>query len=78
MIKADKLTLLSNMSAALLTTAIRQAGYKKDSFTKAKFLGLSNGNEFVYSVTYVEDGDDYTTKVFVKYDPVEDKVSVDY
>lgn len=78
MITADKLALLSNMPAAMLTAGIRQAGYKKDKFQTAKFLGLSNGNQFVYSATYVEDGDVQTCKVFVSYDPTQDKVSVDY
>lgn len=78
MITADKLTLLTNLPAVMLTTAIQQAGYKKDKFQTAKFLGLSNGNQFVYSVTYVEDGDVQTTKVYVNYDPAEDRVSVDY
>jgi hypothetical protein len=78
MITADKLTLLTNLPAVMLTTAIQQAGYKKDKFQTAKFLGLSNGNQFVYSVTYVEDGDVQTTKVFVNYDPTADQVTVDY
>lgn len=78
MITADKLALLSNMPVIMLTTGIRQAGYKQDKFQTAKFLGLSNGNQFVYSATYVEEGDLQTTKVFVTYDPAADRVSVDY
>ena len=78
MITADKLTLLTNLPAVMLTTAIQQAGYKKDRFTKAKFLGLSNGNQFVYSVTYIEDNEEQVCKVFVNYDPTADRVSVDY
>lgn len=78
MITADKLKLLSNMPAAMLTMGIQQAGYKKDKFQSAKFLGLSNGNQFVYSATYVEDGEVQTTKVFVTYNPAADQVTVDY
>jgi hypothetical protein len=78
MITADKLTLLTNLPAVMLTTAIQQAGYKKDKFQTAKFLGMTNGNQFCYSVTYVEDGEVHKTKVFVNYDPTADKVSVDY
>lgn len=78
MIVADKLALLTNMPAAMLTTGIQQAGYKKDSFQTAKFLGLSNGNEFVYSTTYIKDGAVCKTKVFVRYDPAQDTVNVDY
>jgi hypothetical protein len=40
MITADKLKLLTNMPAAMLTMGIQQAGYKKDSFTSAKFVGM--------------------------------------
>lgn len=78
MITADKLALLTNMPAAMLTMGIREAGYKKDQFVRAKFLGLSNGNEFVYNTEYIEDGEVCNTKVFVRYDPTADRVSVDY
>jgi len=78
MITADKLTLLTNMPAVMLTTAIQAAGYKKDKFQTAKFLGLSNGKQFVYNVTYIEDNEIHSTKVFVDYDPTVDRVSVDY
>ncbi len=78
MITADKLKLLSNMPAAMLTMGIQQAGYKKDKFQTAKFLGLSNGKQFVYNVTYIEDDEIHSTKVFVDYDPTVDRVLVDY
>jgi hypothetical protein len=78
MITADKLRLLTNLPAVMLTTAIQTAGYKKDKFQTAKFLGLTNGGQFCYSVTYIEDNEVQTTKVFVSYDPTADKVSVDY
>ncbi len=78
MITADKLTLLTNLPAVMLTTAIQQAGYKEDKFQTAKFLGLSNGKQFVYNVTYIEDNEIHSTKVFVDYDPTVDRVSVDY
>ncbi len=78
MITADKLSLLTNMPAVMLTTAIQAAGYKKDKFQTAKFLGLSNGKQFVYNVTYIEDNEIHSTKVFVDYDPTVDRVSVDY
>jgi hypothetical protein len=62
----------------MLTTLIQQAGYKKDKFNTAKFLGITNGGQFCYSVTYVEDGEDCNTKVFLNYDSVADAVSADY
>jgi hypothetical protein len=39
MITADKLALLTNMPAVMLTTGIQAAGYKKDKFTKAQVPG---------------------------------------
>jgi hypothetical protein len=78
MITSDKLKLLTNFPAFMLTTLIQQAGYKKDKFNTAKFLGITNGGQFCYSVTYVEDGEDCNTKVFINYDSVADAVSADY
>jgi hypothetical protein len=74
MITADKLTLLTNMPAAMLQQALE---VKDVTFTGAKFLGLTNGNEFCYSVVYRApsfEGTD-STKVFLKYDPTVDRVS---
>jgi hypothetical protein len=78
MVTADKLKLLTNFPAFMLTTLIQQAGYKKDKFNTAKFLGITNGGQFCYSVTYVEDGEECNTKVFLNYDSVADAVSADY
>jgi hypothetical protein len=78
MITADKLALLSNMPAAMLTMGIQQAGYKKDKFTSARFLGMTNSNEFCYMAVFPVEGGTDSCKVFVKYDPTADKVSVDY
>ena len=78
MITADKLALLINMPAFMLTTGIQETGYKKDKFTKAKFLGLTNGNQFCYNATYIEDNTEQQCKVFVTYDPTSDRVKIDY
>ena len=78
MITASQLKLLTTMTASELTNDIRLAGYKKDKFNTAKFLGMSNSGTFVYSVTYTEDGEERKTKVFVKLHTEEGKISVDY
>jgi hypothetical protein len=78
MITADKLRLLTNMPPVMLTEGIRQAGYKKDKFETAQFLGMTNATEFCYKVAYLEDNEFHETKVFVRYDPTADKVSVGY
>ena len=52
MILADTLKTLTTFTAPALTRAIQQAGYKKDSFTAARFLGMTNGNQVCYLCTY--------------------------
>jgi hypothetical protein len=78
MITADKLTLLTSMPAAMLTTAIQSAGYKEDRFTGAKFLGITNGGQFCYMCTYPVEGGTDSTKVFLTYNPTTDQVIADY
>lgn len=78
MITADKLRLLTNMPPVMLTEGIRQSGYKKDKFETAEFLGMSNGNQFVYKASYIENDEFQECKVFVSYDTVTGKVTVDY
>ena len=78
MITADKLTLLTNMPVAMLTMGIQQAGYKDDKFTASKFLGITNGGQFCYTVVYPVNGGTDSCKVFVSYDSTKDQVTVDY
>lgn len=78
MITADKVALLINMPVDMLTAGIQKAGYKKDSFKSAKFVGITNGGDFAYSAVYVEEGHECLTKVFVRYDPTTARISVDY
>ena len=80
MITAEQLKPLSTFTAHALTQAIRQAGYKRDKFNSAKFLGMTNGGQFCYSVTYTDEieGDECTTKVFLTFDPAAGRVSADY
>lgn len=80
MITADTLKTLTSFTAQGLTEAIRKRGYKKDSFNTAKFLGITNGGQFCYSVTYTDTFEDKecTTKVYISYDPSEHRVIVDY
>lgn len=76
MITADNLKRLSTLDSEVLTGLVLGAyARRKDKYTGAKFLGLTNGGEFCYTVTYkVEDGTD-SAKVFVKLDPASGKVS---
>jgi hypothetical protein len=73
-ITAEKLKVLTTFSHSALQDAV---GVKEVIFTAAKFLGMTNGGEFCYSVVYRApsfEGTD-STKVFLKYDPTEDRVS---
>jgi len=78
MITADKLKLLTNMPAAMLTMGIQQAGYKGDSFETAEFVGMTNAGQFCYLTTYEEMGERHQVKVFVNYDPTGESVTVSY
>ena len=80
MILADTLKTLTTFTAPALTRAIQIAGYKTDSFNSAKFLGITNGGQFCYSVTYTDmiEGDECTTKVYLTYDPVVGGITADY
>ena len=78
MITAETLTLLSTMGTHALSTVLASSGYKDCKFKSAKFLGLTNGKQFCYSTTFVEDGEAQTGKVFVTYDSVNDSITADF
>ena len=78
MITADKLALLTNMPAAMLTMAAEEAGYKGPEFTSSKFLGITNGGQFCYTVVYHVKGGTDSTKVFLTYNHAKDTVIADY
>ena len=78
MITADTLKTLTTFTAPALTRAINDTGYKGDVFLSAEFLGLTNGGQFCYSVTYREHDAEQTGKVFLTYDPTVGVVSADY
>ena len=78
MVLAEDIEILSTFTAADLTEGIRITGYKGDRFTSAKFLGISNGGQFCYSVTFREDGEEQRTKVFVDVCPETGATRVDY
>jgi len=78
MITADLLALLTNMPVCMLNKGIREAGHKKDEFTSARFLGMTNAGLFCYMVTFTVEGGTDSGKVFVKYDYNTNSVTVDY
>lgn len=80
MITAAKLKRLSTYDDAGLALTLEASGYKDILFKSAKFIGLTNGNQFCYSVTF----DDPHTggvgkgKVYLTYHAAEDKITADY
>ena len=78
MITADTLRTLTTFTAAALTRAVQDAGYTGDSFTGAKFLGMTNGGQFCYRVTRRVEGGTDSTKVFLTYDQARGTVSAEY
>jgi hypothetical protein len=78
MITAEKLATLTQFTAAALTRAIQVSGYKGDSFEGARFLGITNGGQFCYAVTYKQDGELEEGKVFLTYDQAAGTVTADY
>jgi hypothetical protein len=78
MITADKLALLTNMPAAMLTMAAKEAGYKGPEFSSCRFLGITNGGQFCYTAVFHVKGGTDSTKIFLTYIHAEDRVIADY
>ena len=78
MITADKLSLLTNMPAAMLTMAAKEAGYKGPEFSSCRFLGITNGGQFCYTAVFHVKGGTDSTKIFLTYIHAEDRVIADY
>jgi hypothetical protein len=81
MITADTLKTLTSFTAHGLAMALHNSGYTGCFFKSAKFLGITNGGQFCYQVTYHDDagtGEDEVGKVFLKYDHSLGSVTADY
>ena len=78
MITADKLALLTNIPAFMLTECAKQEGYKGPVFTSCKFLGITNGGQFCYTAVFHVEGGTDSTKIFLTYNHEEDTVIADY
>lgn len=81
MITAEKLTLFTTIGPTMLAHLLDASGYKMCAFKTAKFLGITNGGQFCYSVTYHDEagtGKNEVDKVFVTYDRVNDSITADF
>lgn len=70
MITATTLQTLTTFTKSALARALAVSGYTGAAFESAEFLGLTNGGQFCYKVTYYDDagtGEIETGKVFLTY-----------
>jgi hypothetical protein len=82
MLTADKVKVLTTLDSEVLTGLVKGAFAKrKDKFKTAKFLGITNGNQFCYQVTFQSSHEKdkiETGKVFVTYDNVNHRITADF
>ncbi len=80
MITADTLKTLTTLTPTGLSQVLKHSGYTGCFFKRAEFLGLTNGGEFCYKVTYYDDSGEgeEVGKVFVKYDTPTGMMTADY
>ena len=81
MITAERLQTLTTFTPKALAMGLAQSGYTGVSFETAKFLGITNGGQFCYKVTYFDDagtGEIEEGKVYLTYDQSLGSVTVDY
>ena len=80
MITADTLNTLTSFTTHGLAMALHQSGYTGAAFKSCKFLGITNGGQFCYKVTYYDETleGEAVGKVFLSYDPAGNMVTADY
>jgi hypothetical protein len=76
MITAEELATLTTLGPDHLSTILKDSGYLNRNFESARFLGITNGGQFCYRVSYYDDGTNDTGvppgKVFVTYNHAKD------
>lgn len=81
MILADTLKTLTTLSPKELAKVLDASGYSMCSFKTAEFLGITNGGDFCYKVTFHDEeglDEDAEGKVFVKYDHATHAMTADF
>lgn len=80
MILADTLKVLTTLTPTGLTQVLKASGYTGCFFKSAVFLGITNGGDFCYKVTYHDDSGEGEAvgKVFVKYDHSTHAMTADF
>ena len=80
MITAEQLPALIKIRAPELNSLARANGYKGPAFSSCKFLGITNGGQFCYQVTYFDETleGEVLGKVFLTYNHTADQVTADF
>lgn len=78
MITAERVQQMITMTADTLTQGIRTSGVKNDQFVYANFVGISNGNQFIYNVGVQVAESVKNRKVVVGYCPTRQTITVSY
>ena len=80
MILADTVVTLTTLSPKGLAQVLDKSGYSMCSFKTAKFLGITNGGDFCYRVTYHDEAGtgEEVGKVFVRYDSATGFITADF
>lgn len=81
MITAQTLQGLINFTTKDLAKILDTSGYSMCSFETAEFLGITNGGQFCYRVTYFDEagsGEQETGKVFVSRDSATGVLTADF
>jgi hypothetical protein len=79
-ILADTLKVLTTLTPTGLSQVLKHSGYTGCFFKRAEFLGITNGGDFCYKVTYHDDAatGEEVDKVFVKYDQATHAMTADF
>ena len=78
MILAAELNKYATLDRWSISTILARSGYKGISFESAKFLGITNGGDFCYSVQYFDDsgtGEVEVAKVYISKSATGDMVA---
>jgi hypothetical protein len=81
LILADTVKTLTSLTPTSLAQVLKHSGHKDAAFKAADFVGITNGGEFAYKITFFDresTGKDQVGKVFVKYDTVSGYMTADY
>lgn len=65
MITPETLKTLTSYNGPTLNSLARECGYKGPAFSSCKFLGISNGGQFVYMAVFLVEGGTDSTKVYI-------------